>query len=419
MINPTRRAAKRALVFTLATFASATAFSGIAAATTNPPSITTIAGDGTAGYSGDGGPAVNAEINIPSGIGVDLTGNLYIGDSADNRVRKVVQPTILNQDVISTFAGNGTGGYSGDGGPATSAELKAPTGVAVDSSGDVFIADTGNNVIREVSPSGSITTFAGNGKCTSSLGNAGKAVSASLCAPTGVATDGRGDVFISDTGHNEVRQVTPSGIINSYAGTGTCGSKGDGGKGVMAQVCLPAGLALDGSHDLFIADTGNSKVRKVAENDNISTVAGNGKFGYSGDGGSATKAELAGPTGVSVDTTGDLFISDTLNSRIREVSGGTITTYAGTETRGFSGDGGPATQAKINLPTGSMAMDGQALFFADTGNQRVRGVFTGPPPVLPETNLIILLPIGGGVILAGLGILVIYRRRRTTPAAVA
>jgi hypothetical protein len=414
---------KGALATLLISLGTITAGSGVglavAGATTPAHGITTIAGTGVAGFNGDNQLAVKAELNLPTGVAEDQLGSLYVGDSADNRVRKIVKPTTNGQDTITTIAGTGASGFSGDGGPATSAKLSVPSGVATDNSGDVFIADTGNNRVREVVIStGFIHTIAGNGQCGSKVptGDGGPATSASLCAPTGVAVDTSGHVYISDTGHNEVRVVSSGGQINSYAGTGKCGFSGDGGKGSKAQVCVPAGLALDSNRDLFIADTGNSRVREVAENGNISTLAGTGKFGYSGDGGPATKAVLNGPTGVGADTMGDVFISDTLNNRIREVTAGTITTYGGNGTRGFSGDGGEATSAELNKPTGSVAMDGTALYFADTGNQRVRGIFNGPAPVLPETNLLILLPIGTGLILAaGTGFVIFRRRRRVTP----
>jgi sugar lactone lactonase YvrE len=428
MVFSRRLMTKGAVATLLMSLGTITAGSGVALAVAGAApthGITTIAGDGTAGYNGDNKLAVNAELDFPlvsaapSGVAEDLTGGVYIADGANNRVRKVVHPTTNGQDTITTFAGNGMAAFGGDSGPATAAELNDPSAVDFDTSGNLYIADTANNRVREVLTTGVIKTFAGNGQCGSGvpLGNAGMATSASLCRPTGVAADGAGHVFISDTGHNEVRMVNPAGQINSYAGTGRCGFSGDGRKGTMANVCSPEGLALDANRDLFIADTGNSRVREVTENGNILTLAGNGKFAYSGDGGSATKAALNGPTGVGLDQSGNVFISDTLNNRIRQVSGGKITTYAGNGTKGFSGDNtADATQAALDSPSGSTAIDGTALYFADTGNQRVRAVFNGPAPVLPETNLLILLPIGTGLLLAlGTGIVVFRRRRRITP----
>ena len=395
-------------------------FASTPAPTSTPQSITTLAGNGTSGYSGDGGPAVLAELSAPTGISEDLTGSLYIGDTANNRVRKVVNPTSIHTDVITTLAGNGTKGFAGDGGPATSAKLNSPTGTAVDSHGDVFIADTGNNRVREVLPNGIIQTVAGNGSCTKNMdGDRGPALSASLCSPTGVAVGSNGNLYIADTGHDQVRLVS-NGTITGYVGeVGKCGRGGDGGPAGNAQLCLPTGLALDATGALYIADTSNARIQEVAPGTTtVSTVAGNGHSGYGGDGGPATSAMLNSPTGVAVNSLGDLFISDTLNNRIRQVHGGTISTYAGTGTQGFSGDGGPATSAELSSPTGSMAVDGTALYFSDTGNNRVRGIFNGPPPVLPESPLAILLPVSAALLLAGGGgAFWLRRRRHATPAA--
>jgi hypothetical protein len=382
-------------------------------------SITTIAGNGTAGSTGDGGPAVNAELKTPTGVAADLTGNLYIADTSNNKVRKVVNPTTIKVDTISTFAGTGSSGFSGDGGPATSAKLSSPSGLAVDSHGDVFIADSGNNRVREVLPTGIIRTFAGSGACGdhTSLGNGLPAVQASLCSPTGVAVSGT-NVYISDSGHFEVRVVNAAGVISAFAGTASYGYSGDGGPATSAKLGVPTGLAVDAAHDVYIADSANTVVRKVNSAGTISTFAGTGKFGFSGDGGPATNAKLSAPTGLAVDQTGDVFIADTLNNRLREVNGsGIITTIAGTGQYGFSGDGGPATSAKLAIPTGTVAWTGTALFFSDTGNQRVRGVFNGPPPVLPETSLVILLPLGA-LALGGGAFLVLRRRRRINPLTV-
>jgi trimeric autotransporter adhesin len=383
------------------------------------PSITTVAGNGTRGGTGDGGPAVRAELNVPTGVTEDLVGSLYVGDTANNKVRKVVLPTTITRDIITTIGGTGTSGFSGDGGLATAARLSAPSGVAVDSHGDVFIADSGNNRIREINTSGIIRTFAGNGSCGGGLGNGGPAVSASLCAPTGIALDHGGDLFISDTGHNVVREVTAGGTIIAFAGTGGIGSSGDGGKAVNAKLAGPTGLAVDAVGHVYIADTANSKVRVVNSSGIISTFAGTGSLGYGGDGGKAVNAKLSLPSGLGVDPSGDVFISDTGSSRIREVNTAlVISTYAGTGTPGFSGDGGPATAARIRAPSGGVAADGAAVYFADSGNQRIRGIFVGPPPVPPQSSLVILLPVSAGLVVGG-GAFVMMRKRRRSAAALA
>jgi sugar lactone lactonase YvrE len=385
------------------------------------PSITTVAGNGTQGYSGDGGPAVKAALNIPTGVAEDIVGTLYFADTNNNRVRKVVQPTVINHDIISTIAGNGSAGFSGDNGQGTAAQLNGPSGVAVDTHGDVFVSDTGNNRVREILPSGIIKTYAGNGASCgrnpagATVTNNIPATSASLCSPTGLALDHSGNLYISDSGHNRVREVTTAGIIKAFAGTGAYGSGGDGGQATSAQLSVPTGLAVDALGNVYIADSFNSKVREVSGGI-ITTFAGTGSFGYSGDGGKATKAKLSLPTGIGVDPSGDVFISDTGNSRIREVTpAGIISTYGGNGSYGFSGDGGPATAAKIAAPTGAVAADGSAVYFADTGNQRIRGIFNGPPPVLPQSDLVILLPVSGAV-LATLGFVALRRRRRSSLA---
>jgi hypothetical protein len=434
MTLPARLLAKGAVATLLMSLGTITAGTGVALAVAGAATnhgITTVAGNGTAAYNGDNQPAVNAELNFgpetspAGGVAEDATGALYIADSANNLVRKVVHPTKASVDTITTFAGTpGQFGSSGDGHMATAATLNNPTAVDFDNAGNLYVADTNNNKIREVLTTGVIKTFAGNGTCGSKWGDKGLATSAELCHPTGVVADGLGHVFIADSGHHAIRMVNPSGTISTYAGstTGTCGFSGDGNKATMAKLCNPTGLALDSSRDLFIADTGNSRVREVTENGNIKTFAGDGTFGYS-DGGtshSPTSAALNAPTGVGVDQTGNVYITDTKNNRIRLVSGGQISVYAGNGTKGFSGDNDPngadATAAMLDTPTGSTAIDGIAFYFADSGNERVRAVFNGPAPVLPETNWLILLPIGTGLILAGgTGIVIFRRRRRVTP----
>jgi hypothetical protein len=323
--------------------------------------------------------------------------------------------------VITTLAGNGMGGFSGDGGQAKNARLCAPSGTAVDGSGNVFIADSANNRVRKVAPGGVITTYAGSGNnncggnngggCQRS-GDNGQATQAKLCLPTGLALDSSGNLYIADSGNNVVRKVTPGGVITTFAGTGAWGSSGDGGPATSAKFAIPTGLAVDNSqHRVYIADTGNSKVRAV-NSGVISTFAGTGSAGYSGDGNKAVLAKLSYPTGLGVDPLGNVYVSDTGNHRVRcVIPKGDIVTYAGTGTAGFSGDGGPATQAMIHSPTGAVATDGQNVYFSDTGNNRVRKVVGGPPPNIPEIPLnLALLPLSALAVMAG-GY-VFFRRRR-------
>jgi sugar lactone lactonase YvrE len=347
--------------------------SGTAAAQaiTRVPAITTTAGNGTAGYSGDNGPATSAQLNNPYGMSVDSSGNLYIADATNNRIRKVAAGT----GVISTFAGNGAAGYSGDGGAATSATLKSPEGVTFDTLNGVFyIADTRNNVIRSVSTAGVITTIAGN-NAQGYSGDNGMATNATLDYPTGVARDSVGNLYIADFGNNRVREVTVAGTITTFAGTGAAGYTGDNGPAVSAALNKPSALAIDSANNLYILDTNNSVVREVSTAGTITTVAGNGAVGYSGDGGAATSASLNLPYGLSIDSSGNLYIADSGNNVVREVStAGVITTIIGDGTPGFSGDGGPGVSASLSNPLG-LALDSQGnLYVSDEGNQRLRSV---------------------------------------------
>jgi uncharacterized protein (TIGR03437 family) len=333
--------------------------------------ITTVAGTGSTGFSGDGGPATSARLYWPYGVTVDGSGNIYIADWSNNRVRKV-SPS----GIISTVAGTGTAGYAGDGGPATSANLNSPYGTAVDGSGNLFIADENNNRIRKVSPSGIITTVAGTGSSSFS-GDGGPATSAQLNSPHNVTLDGSGNLYFSDSSNNRIRKVSSTGIISTVAGNGGSSSSGDGGPATSAQLNWPHGVALDGSGNLYIGDYDNNRIRKVSSSGIITTVAGTGTGGFSGDGGPATSAQLYNPNGVVLDGSGNLYFSDFSNNRIRKVSpSGIITTVAGTGSSGFSGDGGPATSAQLSEPSG-LAMDGSGnLFIADENNCRIRLIQT-------------------------------------------
>ena len=329
--------------------------------------ITTIAGNGSTGYSGDGGPAVNAQLSDPTGVATDNSGNLYIADSGNTVVRKVSAAGI-----ITTIAGNGSSGYSGDGGPASDAQIANPYGIAVDAGGNLYIADGGNSVVRKVSAAGIITTIAGNGSSGYS-GDGGAGASAQLDLPSSVALDASGNLYIADSYNYRIRKVSAAGIITTLAGNGSNNYSGDGGVAASAQLSEPEGVAVDAAGNLYIADTANQRVRKVSVGGVITTVAGTGSAGYSGDGGPANSAQLHNPTGIAIDARGNLYIADEFNSVIREVSvAGTITTVAGNGISGFSGDGGPATSAQLSSPNG-VAVDAVGnLYIADTNNSRIR-----------------------------------------------
>ena len=329
--------------------------------------ITTVAGTGTSGYSGDAGQATSAQLNIPWGIAVDTSGNLYIADEINNRIRMVA-----TNGTITTIAGNGTNGYAGDGSAATSANLNYAAAIAVDGSGNVYISDTGNHVIRKRAAGGTITTVAGT-NVAGYYGDGGAATSAQLNLPLGLALDTAGNLYIADAYNSMVRKVATSGTITTVAGSTLSGFGGDGGAATSAQLRGPFAVTVDAAGNLYISDTFNHVVRKVAADGTITRVAGTGTRGYSGDGGLATEAKLNYPEGLAVDSAGNLFIADSLNCRIRVITpSGMITTVAGTGKFGSLGDGGPATSAQLNTPSG-VALDAAGnLYIADSQNSLVR-----------------------------------------------
>jgi hypothetical protein len=354
--------------------------------------ITTVAGNGTGAFSGDGGPATAASLWLPLNVAVDGSGNFFIADAENHRVRRVDAST----GIITTAAGNGAQGFSGDGGSATAASLYFPWDVALDNAGKLFIVDSFNNRIRRVDAnSGIITTVAGNGAQGFS-GDGGPATAASLFRPQSVALDSSGNLFIADSSNSRIRKVNAStGIITTVAGNGTFGFSGDGGPATAASMWGPASVALDSSGNLFFSDIENHRIRRVAASTGIiTTVAGTGTSGYSGDGGPATAASFT-DTLVAIDGSGNLFIPDKYNYRVRRVdaSTGIITTVAGTGTSGYSGDGGPATAAALNQPQGAAVDSAGNLFIVDNGNNRIRRVGTaGTGTTSPAPTLSLLAP---------------------------
>lgn len=347
--------------------------------------INTVAGEGVFGFSGDGGSAVDAVLSSPAGLALH-GGSLYVADQNNQRIRQVT-----TDGAIVTVAGNGTASDAGDGLAATSAGLSGPTGVAFDPAGNLYIADTRHNRVRRVDPSGVIVTFAGNGVASGFGGEGEPAGLTPLNAPQGVAADLTGNVYIADTGHNRVIRVDTAGNIHTVAGTGTPGD---------SELNGPAGLALDGHGNLYIADTLNHRIRMLTPDGAVSTIAGTGAPGFSGDAGPAAAAELSGPSAVAVDAAGNIYIADTGNNRVRLVTpDGTITTIAGTGDPGYNGASGAALEVALSHPAG-LAVDGQGdVWVADTGNNRVRllttsqPVGTPPPPVsISLANSASLLP---------------------------
>jgi uncharacterized protein (TIGR03437 family) len=334
--------------------------------------ITTAIGDGNQGFAGDGGAPASVEMSVPTSVALDSAGNVYFADSLNNRIRKLAGGT------VSTFAGNGVFSHSGDGGPATSAQLNTPMGVAVGTAAGLgiaatfYIADTANNAVRSVA-NGVISNFAGTGTAGSS-GDGNAASGAQLNGPQGLAVDSAGNLYIADTQNHRVRKVA-NGNISTVAGNGTAGSGGDGGAAASAQLNLPFGVAVDAAGNLYIAEFGNNRVRKVSTNGNIGTIAGNGVSGYSGDKGQATSAQLNGPQGVAVDAAGNVYIADAGNNRVRMVApNGVITTVAGTGADGVSGDGGLGVNALVGNPV-ALATDSVGNVYIADGSARVRKLF--------------------------------------------
>ena len=337
--------------------------------------ISTIAGNHAPGFAGDGGAAISAQLNYPSNLAVDAAGNVYIVDNGNNRIRKVA-----TDGTISTVAGTGVGGFSGDGGQATAAQLQNPYSIAVDAAGNIFIGDDGNNRIRKVDAQGTISTYAGTGTSGFS-GDGGPATLANLRVAS-MAVDSAGTVYFTDQGNGYVRKITTDGIITTIAGNGTSGYSGDGGQGTAAQLRSPYGVGVDAAGNVYFAEISNHVIRKVTPQGIISTYAGTGVAGSTGDGDQATLAWLSTPGGMAVDASGNVFFNQFGTNQVRKVApDGIISTVAGTGTSGYSGDGGPSTSAQLN-DTEGLAIDATGnLYLADSSNNVVRKV-DGPAPLV-------------------------------------
>ena len=334
--------------------------------------ITTIAGNGTPGFTGDGGQATAAELYNPSSIALAGPGNIYIADRMNNRIR-----VISSAGIITTIGGSGVSGYTGDGGSATMAALYQPMSATTDQAGNTYMTFYFNNYIRKVSSTGIITTIAGS-TAAGYGGDGGPAAGATFTSCWGTTTDAYGNFYIADQWNHRIRKISPAGIITTVAGSGTEGFCGDGGPATLACLYCPNSVAIDAMGNMYIADCFNNRVRKVNTAGIITTIAGTGAAGSLGDGGPATAAQLYTPGSVAVDAAGTLFIGDAANYKIRKIdNAGIITTIAGTGINSYSGDGGPATAAEIGQPF-TVAVDSfENVYLADHNNNRVRKISSG------------------------------------------
>ncbi len=345
--------------------------------------ITTIAGNGTGGFSSDGVPATVTELSSPYGVGTDSMGNLFIGDAGNNRIRK-----IDTAGIITTVAGTGVAGYNGDLILATTAQLNFPYGMAVSKAGIIVIADMSNHRIRSIKfeSGGLITTIAGTGVAGFS-GDSGLAINAQLNNPQGIFWDVHNNVYFGDHYNHRIRKIDGSGIITTIAGNGTPGFGGDGGPATAAELYYPSGVTMDSLGNIYIADMYNQRIRKIDIAGIITTVAGTGTAGYSGDGGLATLADIRYPKDVYIDRNGNIIITDPDNERLRMInSAGIITTIAGNGVQSYCCDGGLATLAELNEPQGVFVDKDNNIYTGDCLNNRIRKIICAAPVVAPITG---------------------------------
>ena len=337
--------------------------------------IVTIAGNGTDGFSGDGAAALTAQFGGISGLAVDAAGNLYFADTWNQRVR--VAAATGN---VSTIAGNGVAADAGDGGPAVAASLPWPAGVTVDANGNLYISS--GSRVRKVSASGTIAAFAGT-TTAGYAGDTGPATSARLTEPHGLAVDSAGNVYIADSGNFRIRKVSANGIITTIAGTGVAGYSGDGGPAAAAEIGYVHALAFDGAGNLYFSDPYNHCVRRILTNGTVETAAG-GAFGGAGDGGPAVQAGLRYPYGLVADRVGDVYVADLLNHRVRVIgTDGTMSTAAGNGSPGFNGDGQPGQDTSLNMPAELALSPAGDIYIADLRNFRIRELVIGASPPAP------------------------------------
>ncbi len=344
--------------------------------------ITTFAGTGTAGFTGDGGAAVAARIENPWGATCDSSGNLYFTDGTNQVIRKVTPAGI-----ISTIAGvPGSSGESGDGGPATAALMTIPRALAVGKGGNIYVIDD-NFALRKIDPSGTISTVAGTAYSYGLSGDGGPATAARLHSPIAVAADRAGNVYIAEWLANKIRKIDTAGIITTYAGNGSGGFSGDGGPATAAQIDTPLALAVDTAGNLYVSCY-SSRVRKISASGTITTIAGTGVFGYTGDGGSAASAKIGYVWGIVADKSGNLYMSDNYFNRVRRISAtGIITSIVAWGGYGYAGDGGPSTSCMLAQPMGVTIDSIGNLLIADMDNNRIRKVDICRPLVANVSGL--------------------------------
>lgn len=344
--------------------------------------ITTVAGTGNFGYNGDGIPATSANMSGPTGVAVDKHGSFFICNSLDCRIRKVSQ-----DGIITTVVGTGTFGFSGDGGPATLAAIHQPEGLHIDRFGNLYFCDNSNNRVRKVDTNGIITTVAGDGD-PSFGGDGGPATSAKLWGPMSVYVDEGGNIYIADAGNKRIRKVDADGTITTIAGTGVSGYNGDGISANSAMIGFPRGVSKGKNGNIYIGDISNRRIRMIDRLGYISTVVGTGISGHEGDNGPATNAKILGPKDIVFDKYGNMYFADGGTDRVKKVNtAGIITNVAGSDDIGFGGDGGPATAASLVQPGSIALMPNGDLLIADFGSKRVRmvtnvvGVNNMPEPI--------------------------------------
>ncbi len=340
---------------------------GTTPVTANDPYVWTVAGNGSAGFL-DAEVGHRGMLNAPTGM-VVIRGDTYIADSANHRIRRLTY-----DGVLETAVGTGERGNNGDGTNGKALKLDTPFKVTADeATGNVFFTEIGGNLIRCIDINQRIITIAGGGEYVPDAGTSMRGVYVQLSEPAGLAFDSAGDLYVAERGGNRILRISPDWMVTVVAGTGMAGSGGDDGQALDAEFRQPTDVYVDDHDNIYVADTGNHRIRRIGTDGTVTTVAGNGVAGGEGDGGLATEAQLNHPTGITMDAFGNLYIADSGNHRIRQVQpDGTLVTIAGSIFGGFGGDGELPSQARFNIPYGVAVAPGGVLLVADRDNQRLR-----------------------------------------------